>query len=106
MVIFVFELRGMDEKQLCDRELASMAMSLKRRLGDPNRPKPNPTRSSPQTPLIASQTFSMETPWRGARNAAKRGSRGRFSAGGRFYLVKSAIEHKSDYTHWVLGAPA
>ena len=53
----------------------------------------HPVGSSSKTPSDALQTFSMETGQAGGESAAECGSGGRFSAGGRFYQVKSAIEH-------------
>ena len=59
----------------------------------------HPVGSSSKTPSDALQTFSMETGQAGGESAAECGSGGRFSAGGRFYQVKSAIEHNGRYAH-------
>uniref|UniRef100_UPI003D216A69 hypothetical protein n=1 Tax=Aeromonas allosaccharophila TaxID=656 RepID=UPI003D216A69 len=60
----------------------------------------HPVGSSSKTPSDALQTFSMETGQAGGESAAECGSGGRFSAGGRFYQVKSAIEHNGHYARW------
>ena len=62
----------------------------------------HPVGSSSKTPSDALQTFSMETGQAGGESAAECGSGGRFSAGGRFYQVKSAIEHNGRYAQWFL----
>ena len=61
----------------------------------------HPVGSSSKTPSDALQTFSMETGQAGGESAAECGSGGRFSAGGRFYQVKSAIEHNGHYARRV-----
>ena len=61
----------------------------------------HPVGSSSKTPSDALQTFSMETGQAGGESAAECGSGGRFSAGGRFYQVKSAIEHNGRYAQYI-----
>lgn len=59
----------------------------------------HPVGSSSKTPSDALQAFSMETGQAGGESVAECGSGGRFSAGGRFYQVTSAIEHNGHYAH-------
>lgn len=59
----------------------------------------HPVGSSSKTPSDALQAFSMETGQAGGESVAECGSGGRFSAGGRFYQVTSAIEHNGRYVH-------
>ena len=63
----------------------------------------HPVGSSSKTPSDALQAFSMETGQAGGESVAECGSGGRFSAGGRFYQVTSAIEHNGHYVHRILG---
>ncbi len=58
----------------------------------------HPVGSSSKTPSDALQAFSMETGQAGGESVAECGSGGRFSAGGRFYQVKSAIEHNGHFS--------